>query len=113
MGGFLHQLVIARDNGSLVSVPSRGMGGFLHIIIDTHNTNDAILVSVPSRGMGGFLPTKPVPCLKNICCFRPLSRYGWFPTLFGWGIYAIVKGCVSVPSRGMGGFLHAPHYFKD
>ena len=89
------------------------MGGFLHIIIDTHNTNDAILVSVPSRGMGGFLPTKPVPCLKNICCFRPLSRYGWFPTLFGWGIYAIVKGCVSVPSRGMGGFLHKADGIDD
>ena len=54
MGGFLHQLVIARDNGSLVSVPSRGMGGFLQLSYSL--TLQGVRVSVPSRGMGGFLP---------------------------------------------------------
>ena len=38
-------------------------------------------------------------------CFRPLSRYGWFPTQLETIIEKALE--VSVPSRGMGGFL--PH----
>ena len=37
-------------------------------------------------------------------CFRPLSRYGWFPTQNHLNIIKIIRR-VSVPSRGMGGFL--------
>ena len=44
--------------------------------------------------------------LKTTKCFRPLSRYGWFPTSHGGGKHQVHQR-VSVPSRGMGGFL--PH----
>ena len=37
----------------MVSVPSRGMGGFLQ---KKAYFEIYIIVSVPSRGMGGFLP---------------------------------------------------------
>ena len=62
-----------------VSVPSRGLGGFLHWTYDLILWNKS--VSGPSRGLGGFL--------------RQLR----------WSIVGLVWD-VSVPSRGMGGFLH-------
>ena len=37
-------------------------------------------VSVPSRGMGGFLQKYDLMELHKSGRFRPLSRYGWFPT---------------------------------
>ena len=40
----------------------------------------AVVVSVPSRGMGGFLRGKESLLVLINLCFRPLSRYGWFPT---------------------------------
>ena len=61
-----------------VSVPSRGMGGFL--------PSQKFLgyakryVSVPSRGMGGFLQNEQHSNNDQKSSFRPLSRYGWFPT---------------------------------
>ena len=70
------------------------------------NITDDRIVSVPSRGMGGFLLSGsngaekqtgkfPSPLevwvvsytrkYQRSCCsrnsFRPLSRYGWFPTI--------------------------------
>ena len=47
---FMNTAIIAGN----VSVPSRGMGGFLLISIVKYNFQEG--VSVPSRGMGGFLP---------------------------------------------------------
>ena len=89
----------------------------------------AVVVSVPSRGMGGFLQSICGLCLERnvefpsplevwvvsyfimerfnrflLNSFRPLSRYGWFPTKSRW-IIADFADQVSVPSRGMGGFL--------
>ena len=37
-------------------------------------------------------------------CFRPLSRYGWFPTNYKKMTKRVIS-LVSGPSRGMGGFL--------
>ena len=86
-----------------VSGPSRGTGGFLHYI-EREVITMKLFVSVPSRGMGGFLLKDfygqsksdrfPSPLEVWVVsysrgyhrmssedyCFRPLSRYGWFPT---------------------------------
>ena len=53
------------------------MGGFLHE--PDQETIDDIVVSVPSRGMGGFLLWFMLVAV-GLFGFRPLSRYGWFPT---------------------------------
>lgn len=38
------------------------------------------IVSVPSRGLGGFLRLKKPALAGCLIDFRPLSRYEWFPT---------------------------------
>ena len=66
------------------------------------------VVSVPSRGMGGFLHEDWEYNVDYRGGFRPLSRYGWFPTHRKDIIWS-QSDAVSVPSRGMGGFLPADH----
>ena len=55
------------------------MGGFLHCIKTIWKIWDG-KVSVPSRGMGGFLRKAYKVYIEGHKGFRPLSRYGWFPT---------------------------------
>ena len=88
----------------LVSGPSRGMGGFLR-----NNSELCTLgrstVSGPSRGLGGFLLKVSFALVNTKKSFRPLSRYGWFPTRATRSSTDASHTTVSVPSRGMGGFL--------
>ena len=50
-------------------------------VLATVATIATLGVSVPSRGMGGFLQNGYNLYKEQLSCFRPLSRYGWFPTL--------------------------------
>ena len=72
---------IRRSSANRVSVPSRGMGGFLQNK-DTWLQTRVHIVSVPSRGMGGFLRYANKNGRMRGYGFRPLSRYGWVPTLY-------------------------------
>ena len=57
MGGFLPAMKVSITKAnSIVSVPSRGMGGFLPL--QNKVNNGVKKVSVSSRGMGGFLLKK-------------------------------------------------------
>ena len=49
-------------------------------LVKTIESVEALNVSVPSRGMGGFLQEIGIIRIYDAICFRPLSRYGWFPT---------------------------------
>ena len=64
---------------SWVSGPSRGMGGFLPNVPNKLESQWR-LVSVPYRGLGSFLQKQWTTITLTFLSFRPLSRYGWFPT---------------------------------
>ena len=81
MGGFLHCIkTIWKIWDGKVSVPSRGMGGFLLKDFYGQSKSDRfpspLEVWVVSYSRGYHRMS------SEDYCFRPLSRYGWFPTLF-------------------------------
>ena len=87
-----------------VSVPSRGMGGFLQQVKVFITDKITVFPSPLEVWVVSYFIETGLERFKG--GFRPLSRYGWFPTggIFG-SASQVAK--VSVPSRGMGGFL--PH----
>ena len=79
MGGFLHCIkTIWKIWDGKVSVPSRGMGGFLLKDFYGQSKSDRfpspLEVWVVSYSRGYHRMS------SEDYCFRPLSRYGWFPT---------------------------------